>query len=240
MFTLRVLHAPKEGNTEEQYEDAYAHTPLEGASQLTVALADGASSALFAREWANLLTSTFATPDGLPATDAEAFDQISQLGKTWNEQVGGRALKWYDQEKMASGSSAALLVARFDSEAKRLKAACVGDACLFIVRGDKLRYGFPVTKSRAFGDRPDLLTTGEAARLPRIVRWEAAMEPGDRYFLLTDALAAWFLTRHEARGKSWDELPQSEAVLEKWLKERRDKALLKNDDVTLIEIRFVS
>lgn len=238
MFTLRVLHAPKEGNTEEQYEDAYAHTPVDESACLTVALADGASSAFFAREWANLLTTTFATPDGLPATDAEAFAQIATLGKTWNEKVSGRAIKWYDQEKLASGSSAALLVVRFDSDAKRLKATCVGDACLFIVRGDKLRYGFPVTKSRAFTDRPDLLTTSEPVKPPKIVRWEAPMEPGDRYFLLTDALAAWFLTRHESRNKAWDELPQSEAVLAKWLKERRDKATLKNDDVTLIEIRF--
>jgi len=62
------------------------------------------------------------------------------------------------------------------------------------------------------------------------------MTPGDRFLLLTDALAAYFLQEFEAKRRPWDDLPLTDAALADFIKTRRDKGSLKNDDVTLVEI----
>ena len=56
---------------------------------------------------------------------------------------------------------------------------------------------------------------------------------------MTDALAEWFLTRHETKQKPWRSLAgrllrkNGEAELTAYLEQLRDKKELKNDDVTL-------
>lgn len=237
MPTLRILHAPKEGNHDDQYEDAVAHTPLDpSAPTLTVALSDGASSAVFAREWANLLVSRFANGDPYPDADTEVAARVAELGAHWRERVEGKATTWWAQEKVPSGSAATLLVVTWDREKKTWCARAVGDVCLFVIRSGKLKYAFPITKSSRFDDRPSLLSTETGRPLPRVTRFEAAYEPDDRFLLLTDALAAYFLAEYEARHKPWDDLPTEMAQLGDWLKPLRDKAKMKNDDVTLVDL----
>src|SRR5688572_24462376 len=97
-ISLHALCAPKEGNTEEQYEDAFAHSPLDDVRSLTVAVTDGASSAVFAREWATMLAATFARPP-FPATDGEVAKTIGALGKEWRLEVEKKAIAWWAQEK---------------------------------------------------------------------------------------------------------------------------------------------
>jgi len=241
MFTVSAaLHAPKEGNTEEQYEDAFAFCDTAAPERLTVAVSDGASSAVYAREWANRLVRAFATDAPFPE-DATVYSRVLALGNEWRAAVTTGSTSWYAQEKLLSGSAATLLVAHFDAPSRQLSAACVGDVCLFIVRGDRLRFGFPVSKARAFSDRPDLLTTEEIGtrKPPYIHRFTTAIEPGDRFFLFTDALAHYFLSRFETkRERPWQTLPRTSEEFTTWLQTKRDKSEIKNDDVTLIEIRF--
>jgi hypothetical protein len=63
---------------------------------------------------------------------------------------------------------------------------------------------------------------------------------GDRFFLMTDALAEWFLRRHERQGKPWQALARrlatSDAALTRFVERLRKKNELKNDDVTLVRI----
>jgi hypothetical protein len=236
MTTLRAMHAPKEGNSEAQYEDAFAHTPLE-ADVFTVAVADGASSAGFAREWADLLVRAFvAVP--FPASDAEAADAVAALGRDWRESVGGRATSWHAQEKLEHGSAATLLVVTWDRTRGTWEARSVGDVCVFLVRSNRLRFAFPLTKARKFDDRPALLSTEVGPRLPApgVVRYVERFEAGDRFLLMTDALAAYFLAEYEARRRPWVELPETPEALGPWLKVRRDEGRIKNDDVTLVDV----
>jgi hypothetical protein len=242
-FRVRAAHAPKEGNSEEEYEDAFACSaaePLEGADRLTVALADGASSAVFARQWAQLLVTTFAADIPFPPDDAGAREAVARLGGVWREAVTGRARSWYAQEKLPAGSSAALLVADWDGERGTVCARAVGDVCLFLVRQDRLRFGFPLTKSGQFGDRPALLSTEPRADAPPILRFETPLEAGDRCLLMTDALAAYFLAEFEARRKPWDTLPLDGEAFAPWLKRQRDSGAIKNDDVTVVEVAAIS
>jgi hypothetical protein len=236
MATLCALHAPKEGNSEAQYEDAFAHTPLH-EDIFTIALADGASSAGFAREWANLLVHAF-THAPFPASDTEAAEVITALGRDWRESVGGRATSWHAQEKLDSGSASTLLVVTWHRGQGVWEARSVGDVCVFLVRGNRLRYAFPLTKARKFDDRPALLTTeiGPRTPLPRVVRYTERFEEGDRFLLMTDALAAYFLGEFEAKRKPWTDLPRTPDAFTLWLKSHREGGQMKNDDVTLVDM----
>jgi len=237
MATLfRALSAPKEGNSEAQYEDAFAHTPLDGET-FTVAVADGASAAGFAREWACLLVRAF-TDGELPAGDAEAAEAVAALGRDWRESVGGRATSWHAQEKLESGSAATLLVVTWDRAKGTWSARSVGDVCVFLVRGKRLRYAFPLTKARKFDDRPALVSTEVGARspMPDLVRYVERFEEGDRFLLMNDALAAYFLTEFDAKRRPWNDLPETPEALGPWLKVRRDAGRIKNDDVTLVDV----
>jgi hypothetical protein len=140
------------------------------------------------------------------------------------------------EEKIPQGSAASLLVVRFDGV--KLHAASVGDVCLFLVRGEKLKFAFPLKKSSAFGNHPALVPT-EPARMKKkspIVRFSISVESGDRLYLCTDALAQWFLSCHEKKARPWDELSLSESEFGAWVQARRDDDTLKNDDVTLVEL----
>ena len=59
---------------------------------------------------------------------------------------------------------------------------------------------------------------------------------------MTDALAQWFLRRHEAQLKPWNSLlrrlaePKANEVVTAYLDERREKDGMRNDDITLIII----
>src|SRR5256885_280886 len=82
----------------------------------------------------------------------------------------------------------------------------VGDSCLFHISKDQLVKTFPVATPEEFGNLPDLLGSRPMsdevlARRQKLERgkWQA----GDRFFLMTDALAHWFLCRHKAAGKPW-------------------------------------
>jgi hypothetical protein len=246
---LLALCAPKEGNSTEQYEDAYAYTLLAGNNAsdppdfreakypVRVALADGASSAVFAREWAELLVTTFAE-HGFPPTDTEAAQTIAALGHTWRARTEGKATAWWAQEKMTTGSAATLLVVTWDREHLLWEAVSVGDVCVFLVRNNRLRYGFPLTRSAGFSDRPELISTeiGSRATLPPVVRYVEQYQEGDRFLLMTDALSHYFLSQFEKRQRPWNRLPQSTEELHRWLHIERDSGALKNDDVTLIDI----
>lgn len=241
MFIVsRALFAPKEGNTDEQYEDAFAVCDTGLPTRFTVAVSDGASSAGYARQWANRLVKSFARDEPFPENPA-FFARILALGEEWRGEVGDGATSWYAKEKLASGSAATLLCATLDAETNTLTASCVGDVCLFIIRKDKLRFGFPVTKAKDFSNRPDLLSTEEIGtrRPPTVLQFATPILPEDRFFFLTDALAQYFLSRFETRReKPWHHLPQTQAELAPWLHEKRESGELKNDDVTLLEVRY--
>jgi hypothetical protein len=99
---------------------------------------------------------------------------------------------------------------------------------------------FPVARSADFGNRPDLIGSrragGDCSRRAQ-GRWRAK----DRFLLMTDALAQWFLSRVEAKA---DPLAQMNALLAEaspeafilWVEMRRQQGSLRNDDVTLIVV----
>ena len=69
------------------------------------------------------------------------------------------------------------------------------------------------------------------------------MLPGDRLFLMTDALAQWFLHAHEQGGRPDKELAavlsaaDPDAAFAAWVEELRQRDALRNDDVTLLNVQ---
>jgi hypothetical protein len=243
-FTLRALYAPKEGSSDAQYEDAWAASEAGEASglvaaspHLTVAVSDGASAAIFARDWARRLTAAFTTAGiGAAATDAQIGEIAAREGSLWRVEAEKKATSWHAQEKLQNGSAATLLVMTLSSVERKWDAFAVGDVCLFVVRGGRLKYAFPVAKSAGFDDRPALLSTEARAAFPPVKRFGTAVEAGDRYLLMTDALAAWFLTAFENKRTPWETLPPDHETFAAFVQKERDAAKMKNDDATMIEI----
>jgi hypothetical protein len=185
-FTLRAFYAPKDGSTDAQYEDAWAATEageasglVTASSELTVAVSDGASAAIFARDWARRLVAAFTTGElGSGATDKQIAGVAVREGALWRTEVETKATSWHAQEKLQTGSAATLLVLTLSGDDRKWSAFAVGDVCLFIVRGGKLKYAFPVPKSTGFDDRPALLSTEARAPFPTVKRFGNTLEPG--------------------------------------------------------------
>jgi hypothetical protein len=102
-----------------------------------------------------------------------------------------------------------------------------------------------LTRSSDFGNRPALLgSRGRAADTPPhgIRRVRGKWRKGDRFLLMTDALAEWMLRRNEQDERPASDIDrlQNEAATQDafagWVEERRDRQGLRNDDVTLVVI----
>lgn len=229
MEIVRAVAVPKEGNTALQYEDAWS------AGDDRVAVSDGASAAIYARDWAQVLADDFASGGPVPEDDAAFWERVSGLADGWTARHADSGGSWYAQEKLPQGSAASLLVVGFGDGVWR--AWAVGDACCFVVADDRLRYAFPLTRARAFGDRPPLVTTRPPQRRPAVVRTAEPLPQGDgvRVLLATDALARWFLSEFERGRRPWRSLPDADGA-GAWVAERRAEGTLHDDDVTLVEV----
>ena len=89
------------------------------------------------------------------------------------------------------------------------QAIAVGDTCLFHTRGAALLRAFPLDDSQQFSNAPKLVGARTPAEevLNRCLVWpDGRGQPGDRLWLMTDALAQWCLAAHEAGGNPWAEL----------------------------------
>jgi hypothetical protein len=238
----QAFHTWKHGNAEVDYEDASAGDLPNGR----FAVADGASEASFAAIWARLLVEDFITNVGKPW---RGLDWIEPLQKRWAAAVDQLPLPWYAEEKRELGAFATFLglVFRPHAEGRNAcwRALAVGDCCLFHTRGGRLEQAFPIKRSGDFGNRPDLLRSrGQRTKLLNrcCAQTHGRWRPNDRFFLMTDALAQWFLHRTEQNEDPSAEIanlltqPAAESVFAEWIEERRQDSSLRNDDVTLIVV----
>ena len=229
-MTPRVWSAgvPKRGNTAAQNEDAFAQ------SGLRFAVADGASEGWQSGPWAQTLADAFIANPPYPA-DYEAWlsacrATFAQLAPT------ATAAAWYVEEKQQQGAFATL--AGFTLEEARdggwrWRSLAVGDSCLFQVRSGNLRVRFPVESAAAFTNAPNLVGS-LAGNSPEWLAGRAAV--GDVFYLLTDALAEWFL--REPTALSELELARP-ATFAAWVDALRDARRLKNDDTTALRVELL-
>jgi hypothetical protein len=248
---------PKAGNTEEEYEDAYA------LGQESIAIADGATESSFARLWAQALVNGF-----ISAPPEIGRDSVSDLQQwvephqaAWIAQVPWERLPWFAEEKARDGAFASLLgwqLAALSSDEENAeqreeeagtrsapylwRAMAIGDSCLFQIHDDSLDLAFPLDQASQFDSRPLLLSSnpGKNRRVWEEVRLlEGEFRPEDMLLFATDALAHWFLREYEAGAKPWQTLGalHNQEEFAELIAALRAEHTLKNDDVTLIIVK---
>ncbi len=235
-----AFHTHKRGNAPDEYEDAFAGD----AAKARFAVADGASESSFVAMWAKLLTEGFVAAEGKPWRE---LDWLTPVRERWAAEVDPRSLPWYAEEKREEGAYATLLGIAFHksktNEGEFLwRAVAVGDSCLFRVRGGRLTKSFPLSHASDFGNQPPLLgSRGRTNDTPQTVeRLAGKARAGDRFLLMTDALAEWMLRQTENQRRPADDIQRllkqtkPHDAFAAWIEERRQRQGLRNDDATLV------
>jgi hypothetical protein len=256
--TVTAFRLPKKGYSIEECEDAFDFS----VENLRFCVADGATESSFADRWAQSLVKQFIVdpPFGMPPSeDALQFWLIPQQ-EEWHRGINWANLPWYCQEKAERGAYAAFLGMEFgvhgtiwqkivgrtlQGEEMMWHAFAVGDSNMFQVREDALVAAFPLEKSEEFNSRPILLASNATHNLSALKDIRSAhggCRPGDHFFLATDALSKWFLTRVEAGEKPWQTLlaQQTEAEFAALVEMIRKEQNLRNDDTTLVILNWAS
>jgi hypothetical protein len=235
---IRVRTTPKAGNTESQNEDAAALGP----KLRRVAIADGASEGWQSGPWARVVAAAFVRTPPTP----ESFDDW--VGSVREKAPKSETTSWYAEEKAALGSFATMLGLAFE-DAKdggiRWRAVAVGDSCLFQVRGEKLLAKFPVESVADFSNRPKLVGSAPGAEVAEPDWFAGRGELHDVFYLLTDALAEWFLRLRNANARPENELDRvtepsrPPAAFADWIKSLRDAKAIRNDDCTAVRVELL-
>lgn len=259
---VSTFWVPKRGSSPQEYEDAVWVGPNGDGSgelkapSLTMAIADGASESLLAGRWARRLVEVFGT--NKPTRTRPAFAAAYRTAVSgWDDEVAeyvkgreerGHPIQWYEEPGLAKGAHATILAAEFrDGHRGRVpvwSASALGDSCLFQVRDELLYASFPMSDAQSFTYQPSLLGSRgvDESVLRRHVKVTTRdWERGDSFYLMTDALAAWFLRLNESGSRPWEPLRDMDTVdaeldFEDWVEERRDREQINNDDTTLIRI----
>jgi hypothetical protein len=242
---VTTLWAPRAGSSVAQYEDAFypGHDGLRHARRLRFAVADGASESMLSGLWASLLVRTWckARRRRLPeildvaraAWDVELAAYLEDRGRT------DRPIQWFEEPGLERGAFATLLGVAFSTDhghhGGRWEATAVGDSCLFQVRGGELLSAFPLKSSTEFDSTPRLVPSRSFEGL-RVEHERGEWKRGDAFFLLTDAVAAWFLRARESNQAPWEALATADTA---WVAARRADQSLRNDDVTVMRIDVV-
>lgn len=197
---LRTCHflLPKSGQALAECEDAIGIN----AEALRYAVADGATEAFDAGNWARRLAHCWAE-SRTPALSTDDFRAwVAHEGKAQQDSWEGLSLAWYAEEKRRGGSYAAFVGIQFalDDDEPTWQAIALGDSCLIHCRGRDVVTALPLADYRRFNAAPVLvpsLAAMQAAALSQAVEGRGRARAGDHFLLLSDAAAAWYLMLSE-------------------------------------------
>lgn len=244
-FICKGYWFPKDEGSEQAYEDGYETDHATGR----IAIADGVSSTIFSRSWANLLTraATACPPDINDLSAVETW--LAKLKIAWKKTFDIRKLAWNQRAKLKQygGGAATLLWIEMqclsDSEHPEagpytVRGFSIGDCCLFQLRNDKVIDIFGINSLEDFGLSPKTLSATQQFNADEftIETWEGKCERGDRIVMATDAIAEWFYKQIDRGDKiNWHAFENLSA--EEW-KERvrtmRNEDNMRHDDTTLL------
>jgi hypothetical protein len=237
---VRALWTPKDGNSPDECEDGYA---VDGPGGVA-ALADGAGSGIFSRQWARELTSRYLAdrPDLGDATATAAW--ILACRTAWMASIDHPSMHPLQQEKVdRTGAAATFLTLSVRQVAGRpaWQVRAVGDSAFFWERDGVLQAAFPLFRSSDFGIAPDLLRTQRRITTHvRPVTAQGTGKVGDLYGLATDAVAQFLLRCHEREQfpglqRYWD---MDDVGWRQEVQRLRQEKRIVNDDSTLVLMRI--
>jgi hypothetical protein len=237
----QVYWLPKRGNTELEYEDAYAAK----SDFKRFALADGATESSFCKQWANLLVYSFVNrqPKQPLTQECDIGDWLTPIQQAWYRAVPWDKLNGMRKVKASQGASASFLglwLTQAGHE-RHWEALAIGDTCLFIVRSGRLLVSFPMKRSEEFNSSPNLLCSAPdslCSSRPALIGENGVCEQDDLIVLATDAISAWFLQEVEAGAHPWERLIalSGQDDFTEWIEALRDTEQVRNDDTTVMII----
>ena len=243
---VNAFRIQKAGNAASEYEDSFwPLKPCEITLPTRIAVADGATDAVYSGLWANILVRAW----GQKRINGDTLSQeIAKKSSVWKRIIRDRQLPWYVEEKARLGTYAALLGLELHhipgSSAGTWSAIACGDCCLFQIRGKELITRFPVSCADDFSNAPVLLSTNNmnGEDVGAIQAANGTWEEEDIFYLMTDALACWFLRQCESGSVPWQLLSDisftENPSFSTWVADLRDRQELKNDDCTLVSVSF--
>lgn len=240
---------PKHGNCEHEYEDAFwpCVSCDYDSGPIRLAVADGATESSYSRFWAERLVR--AVGDGL-LTRHRFSDGVAALRSEWDEAVNWPTLPWYAEEKARQGAFAAFIALELDVDSSDgspkgcWQAMAMGDSCVFQTRGSTPVARFPIETSTSFLCRPHLLASipidGDVIAAQLLTR-QGSWVQGDYFYLMSDALACWFLRGFEDGadpGEPLRQLASSHGAQDfsAWIADLRGQGAIRNDDTTVLVI----
>lgn len=177
--------------------------------------------------------------------------RLPPLQERWKAEVAHLVLPWYAEAKMQQGAFTTFLGVIVDDannwNGNCWRAVAVGDCCLFQIRQQSLHQVFPNYRSGDFSNTPALVgsrTTPELLlKKNRVQTGSGSWQADDQIWLMTDALAKWFLLQHEAGKQPCEAVDRvvtgaSSETFAIWIDELRITRELRNDDVTLLAVRL--
>ena len=204
------------------------------------AVADGATEAFDARNWAQRLAENWVRTDS--ALTPETFhdwvaNEGTALHATWNQLT----LPWYAEEKARKGSFAAFVGVELDlgSEAPSWKAIALGDACLLHCRDGALIKSLPVSESASFNSAPLLVASDPSLyknSAGSVVIDSGRCQNNDVLFLLSDAAAAWYLERFEQNN--FTDVLRDNPEAANFFENERLAGRIRNDDIAVIRLEI--
>lgn len=250
---VRSYWTPKADSSIAEYEDAsfLLTSGTHKAPRMDFAIADGASEGMLSSQWARILVRALCRLDGSYTDIDVLLTRAYHAWQQWKQHYvhmrerQNRPIQWYEEPGLERGAFATLLglSLTFKDKTGEWHAAALGDSCLFQIRSNQLIHTFPVTTSTHMNNRPYLISsnpTHNAAVHQHMKTMQGECRSGDRFLLMTDALADWCFHQHEAGRAPWslwefeNTLPQSS--FERQMALLRATHNLRNDDVTLIAI----
>ena len=245
---IDAFRTQKAGNTEAEYEDAFwsrdqSSVILPGQT-VRIAVADGATDAVFSGLWARLLVKAYGRRH---MTGETVADHLVRAARVWDRVVKRHSLPWYAEEKARNGTYAALLGLELTQTANGASgtwsALSCGDCCFFHLRSSELLRAFPVDRAACFSNSPVLCGSHPETRgLEGLVTAAGDWQEGDCFYLMSDALALWFITCCEQglvpAQILRDVTLAKEPGFDEWIAGLRQQRAIKNDDCTLVALSF--
>jgi hypothetical protein len=204
------------------------------------AVADGATEAFDARSWAQRLAQNWVRSDS--ALTADSFqDWIAAEGLALHASWSQLTLPWYAEEKARKGSFAAFVGVEFDlaAEVPSWKAIALGDACLFHCREGSLLKSLPLSDAASFNNAPLLVASDPAlyrSSAHALVIDSGACQNNDVFFLLSDAVAAWYLEHFQQSDFSGVLESNDDAAITAFFENERKAGRMKNDDIAVVRL----
>ena len=245
-FQRKTFWLPKDLGHDNEYQDAYALDAHRGIA----AIADGVSSSMFARRWAQILTRAIVEDPGdvLDPRDPERVDAwLTPRREAWAATIDEATLAWHQKTKLRDGAFSTLLwmslIPADEAGTYHLTAHGIGDCLLLHVRDGESLASFPFDSADQFNqETPALCSINPAGDPPPpIETFETDCQVGDLIVLCSDAFGAWALAQQESGSPlDWDALwQQSQEDWSSEIQTLRDKGQIRFDDTTVVMLKLL-